>query len=157
MDLVFQSWWSNNWNYMKSTRCLFQARLLNLDPAKIAGPMETAFQDVVGQSFLLGVSYLIFSVTEDRLHALHFWLLDNDDDVKVHDFMFHISGCMSTKKTNCNVTLLVSTQELWNKIFGFLLDNIRGEPLGHDVIVLLPVLNNFFKILLALKQQQIQS
>ena len=49
-----------------------KARLLNLDPAKIAGPMETAFQDVVGQSFLLGVSYLIFSVTEDRLHALHF-------------------------------------------------------------------------------------
>ena len=48
------------------------ARLLNLDPAKIAGPMETAFQDVVGQSFLLGVSYLIFSVTENRLHALHF-------------------------------------------------------------------------------------
>ena len=34
--------------------------------------METAFQDVVGQSFLLGVSFLIFSVTENRLHALHF-------------------------------------------------------------------------------------
>merc|ERR1712032_129551 len=47
------------------------ARLMNLDPAKIAGSMETAFQDVVGQSFLLGVSYIIFSETENRLHALH--------------------------------------------------------------------------------------
>ena len=44
---------------------------MNLDPAKIAGPMETAFQDVVGQSFLLGVSYIIFSETENRLQALH--------------------------------------------------------------------------------------
>ena len=50
---------------------IFKARLMNLDPAKIAGPMETAFQDVVGQSFLLGVSYIIFSETENRLQALH--------------------------------------------------------------------------------------
>ena len=47
---------------------------MNLDPAKIAGPMETAFQDVVGQSFLLGISYVIFSETENRLHALHLYL-----------------------------------------------------------------------------------
>merc|ERR1711971_388866 len=32
----------------------------NLDPSKIAGPLETAFQDIVGQSFLLGVGYLVF-------------------------------------------------------------------------------------------------
>ena len=43
------------------------ARLLRLDPAKIAGPLETAFQDIVGQSFLLGVSYAIFSATEHRM------------------------------------------------------------------------------------------
>merc|ERR1719397_232870 len=43
------------------------AKKTGLDPAKIAGPMETAFQDVVGQSFLLGVSMLVFSQTEDRL------------------------------------------------------------------------------------------
>ena len=40
---------------------------MRLDPAKIAGPLETAFQDIVGQSFLLGVSYAIFSVTEHRM------------------------------------------------------------------------------------------
>ena len=44
-----------------------QANMLRLDPAKIAGPLETAFQDIVGQSFLLGVSYAIFSVTEHRI------------------------------------------------------------------------------------------
>ena len=43
------------------------ARLMRLDPAKFAGPLETAFQDIVGQSFLLGVSYAIFSVTEKRI------------------------------------------------------------------------------------------
>ena len=43
------------------------AKLLKLDPAKIAGPLETAFQDIVGQSFLLGVCYLIFSTTEHRM------------------------------------------------------------------------------------------
>ena len=43
------------------------AKMLKLDPAKIAGPMETAFQDVIGQSFLLGVSYAVFSSTEQRM------------------------------------------------------------------------------------------
>ena len=56
---------------------------MNLDPAKIAGPMETAFQDVVGQSFLLGVSYIIFSETENRLHALHLWLFCNIIPTKI--------------------------------------------------------------------------
>jgi Mg/Co/Ni transporter MgtE len=32
---------------------------LNLDPAKIAGPLEMAFQDIVGQSFLLGLAMLV--------------------------------------------------------------------------------------------------
>ena len=41
------------------------AHKLNFDPAKIAGPMETAFQDLVGQTFLLGMSYLIFAHAED--------------------------------------------------------------------------------------------
>ena len=40
---------------------------MKLDPAKIAGPLETAFQDIVGQSFLLGVSFLVFHYTEDRI------------------------------------------------------------------------------------------
>lgn len=44
-----------------------KANILKLDPAKIAGPLETAFQDIVGQSFLLGVSYAIFSSTEERI------------------------------------------------------------------------------------------
>ena len=46
---------------------MLKAQLLRLDPAKIAGPLETAFQDVVGQSFLLGVSYMVFKATENRL------------------------------------------------------------------------------------------
>ena len=46
---------------------IVQANIMRLDPAKIAGPLETAFQDIVGQSFLLGVSYAIFSVTEHRM------------------------------------------------------------------------------------------
>ncbi|XP_023331015.1 uncharacterized protein LOC111703346 [Eurytemora carolleeae] len=36
------------------------ATILQIDPAKIAGPLETAFQDIVGQSFLLGLSYMAF-------------------------------------------------------------------------------------------------
>lgn len=40
------------------------AHFLNLDPAKITGPLETAFQDIVGQSFLLGASYIVFHYTE---------------------------------------------------------------------------------------------
>jgi len=43
------------------------AQLMQLDPAKIAGPLETAFQDIVGQSFLLGVSFLVFHYTENRI------------------------------------------------------------------------------------------
>ena len=43
------------------------AHKFNLDPAKIAGPLETAFQDLVGQSFLLGFSYIIFSNFEDLI------------------------------------------------------------------------------------------
>lgn len=35
------------------------AHKCNLDPAKIAGPLETAFQDIVGQTFLLGFAKLI--------------------------------------------------------------------------------------------------
>jgi len=40
------------------------AHFLKLDPAKVTGPLETAFQDIVGQSFLLGVSYIVFHYTE---------------------------------------------------------------------------------------------
>jgi len=43
------------------------AQLARIDPAKIAGPLETAFQDVVGQSFLLGLCYAIFNATENLL------------------------------------------------------------------------------------------
>ena len=46
---------------LKAVKC-------NLDPSKIAGPLETAFQDIVGQTFLLGVGYAIlssFEVIED--------------------------------------------------------------------------------------------
>ena len=39
-----------------------------LDPAKVAGPLETAFQDIFGQTFLLGVSFLVFRYTEP-----YFW------------------------------------------------------------------------------------
>ena len=53
--------------YLYTVTVALQAKKTGLDPAKIAGPMETAFQDVVGQSFLLGVSMLVFSQTEDRL------------------------------------------------------------------------------------------
>ena len=38
------------------------------DPAKVAGPLETAFQDIFGQTFLLGGSFLIFRYTEP-----YFW------------------------------------------------------------------------------------
>ena len=41
--------------------------MFNLDPSKIAGPLETAFQDIVGQSFLLGVSYAVFSWLEPSM------------------------------------------------------------------------------------------
>ena len=43
---------------------VMQAVKCNLDPSKIAGPLETAFQDIVGQSFLLGVGYLVFNSFE---------------------------------------------------------------------------------------------
>ena len=44
---------------------LLQAQKLKLDPSKIAGPLETAFQDIVGQSFLLGVGYAVFCSFEN--------------------------------------------------------------------------------------------
>jgi len=37
----------------------FFAHMCNLDPAKIAGPLETAFQDIAGAGFLLGISWAI--------------------------------------------------------------------------------------------------
>jgi len=40
------------------------ANVFRVDPAKVAGPLETAFQDIVGQSFLLGLSYLAFHYIE---------------------------------------------------------------------------------------------
>ena len=55
-----------SWSPGTTYDCL-QAHVLKLDPAKIAGPLETAFQDIVGQSFLLGVSYAVFSSTEQRI------------------------------------------------------------------------------------------
>ena len=45
---------------------MYQAVKFNLDPSKIAGPLETAFQDIVGQSFLLGAGYLVFHSFEDQ-------------------------------------------------------------------------------------------
>ena len=35
-----------------------------IDPAKVSGPLETALQDIIGQSFLLGVSLLVFEYAE---------------------------------------------------------------------------------------------
>ena len=35
-----------------------------LDPAKSAGPFETALQDIFGQTILVGASYVIFRYTE---------------------------------------------------------------------------------------------
>ena len=40
------------------------ATSFGLDPAKTAGPFETALQDVFGQTILVGASYLIFMYTE---------------------------------------------------------------------------------------------
>jgi len=40
------------------------AHMMQFDPAKVAGPLETAIQDIVGQSFLLGVGLLIFRSLE---------------------------------------------------------------------------------------------
>jgi len=37
----------------------FVASLLKLDPAKFSGPMETAFQDIAGVGFLLGLAHAI--------------------------------------------------------------------------------------------------
>ena len=48
-------------------------------------------------------------------------------------------------------TLFVTVEELGNKVFGFLRNNIIPEPLVHDVIILLPVFHNFFQVLLTLK------
>ena len=60
---------SNNGDIILSSTALLiesvmQAVKLNLDPSKVAGPLETAFQDIVGQSFLLGVGYLVFNSFE---------------------------------------------------------------------------------------------
>ena len=44
------------------------ANRCGFDPAKVAGPLETAFQDIFGQTFLLGGSFLVFKYTEP-----YFW------------------------------------------------------------------------------------
>ena len=43
-------------------------------------------------------------------------------------------------------------QKFWNEVFRFLLYNVILEPLSHDMIVLLPVLNNLLQILLTLRK-----
>ena len=44
------------------------ATSFGLDPTKTAGPLETALQDIFGQTFLLAVSFYIFRFTEP-----YFW------------------------------------------------------------------------------------
>jgi len=54
-------------------------------------------------------------------------------------------------------TLFVTVEELGNKVFGFLRNNIIPEPLVHDVIILLPVFHNFFQVLLTLHNQHVNN
>ena len=58
------------------------ADICGLDPAKVAGPLETAFQDIFGQTFLLGMSLLVFSATEP-----YFWFVkDSNGDYNYDEY-----------------------------------------------------------------------
>ena len=62
--LFFGAWISMMISSANGASTPIIAEICGLDPAKVAGPLETAFQDIVGQSFLLGVSLLVFKYTE---------------------------------------------------------------------------------------------
>ena len=62
--LFFGAWISMMISSVNGASVPVLADMCGLDPAKVAGPLETAFQDIVGQSFLLGVSLLVFKYTE---------------------------------------------------------------------------------------------
>ena len=66
--LLFGSWISMVIACFNGSMTPIAANRCGLDPAKVAGPLETAFQDIFGQSFLLGGSFLLFSYTEQ-----YFW------------------------------------------------------------------------------------
>ena len=66
--LFFGSWISMMIACFNGSATPIAADSCGLDPAKVAGPLETAFQDIFGQTFLLGVSFLIFRYSEP-----YFW------------------------------------------------------------------------------------
>ena len=44
------------------------ANKCKLDPAKVSGPLGTTLQDIIGQTFLYGVSYAVFEYVEPLLN-----------------------------------------------------------------------------------------
>ena len=62
--LFFGSWISMMIACFNGASTPILADSCGLDPAKVAGPLETALQDIFGQTFLLGASFLVFSYTE---------------------------------------------------------------------------------------------
>ena len=66
--LLFGSWISMMIACFNGSATPLVAEKCGLDPAKVAGPLETALQDIFGQTFLLGVSLLIFRYSEP-----YFW------------------------------------------------------------------------------------
>ena len=62
--LFFGAWISMMISTVNGASTPIIADMCGLDPAKVAGPLETAFQDIVGQSFLLGVSLIVFKYSE---------------------------------------------------------------------------------------------
>ena len=66
--LLFGSWVSMMIACFNGSVTPIAASRCGFDPAKVAGPLETAFQDIFGQTLLLGGSFLIFKYTEP-----YFW------------------------------------------------------------------------------------
>ena len=69
MVLFFGAWISMMVSSLNGATTPLVADMCGFDPAKVAGPLETAIQDIVGQSFLLGVSLLVFKYSEP-----YFWV-----------------------------------------------------------------------------------
>ena len=64
--------------------------------------------------------------------------------------------CMNLRITSVwSLDLFKSWQELSNEILWFLLNVLLREPFGHDVVGLLPVLNNLLQVLLALDHMHV--
>ena len=74
--LFFGSWISMMIACFNGAGTPILANSFGLDPAKVAGPLETALQDIFGQTFLLGASFAVFSYTEP-----YFWYEVNRNDV----------------------------------------------------------------------------